>query len=233
MYKRIVLLFIAAALFAGCQTSPTPSDMDRMEDVEAPEQMQANLTNTVEESTQAEPSVAAEEPQEQERNTVMILMKTSKGDIKIELDPENAPKTVANFLSYVEADHYNGTVFHRVMNGFMIQGGGFDSDMEQKPAPRTVENEANNGLKNIVGSVAMARTPDPHSASAQFFINVGDNTFLDYPGQDGWGYCVFGQVVEGMDVVDAIKAVPTGNKGPHQNVPKDPVLINEVSVIGE
>lgn len=233
MYKRIMLLFIAAALFAGCQTSPTPSDMDRMEDVEAPEPVQATLTNTVEETAQAEPSVAAEEPQEQERNTVMILMKTSKGDIKIELDPEKAPKTVASFLSYVEADHYNGTVFHRVMNGFMIQGGGFDADMEQKPAPRTVENEASNGLKNTVGSIAMARTPDPHSASAQFFINVGDNTFLDYPGQDGWGYCVFGQVVEGMDVVDAIKAVPTGNKGPHQNVPTDPVLINEVSVIGE
>jgi cyclophilin family peptidyl-prolyl cis-trans isomerase len=161
-----------------------------MEDVEAPAPVQATLTNTVEETTQAEPSVAAEEPQEQERNTVMILMKTSKGDIKIELDPEKAPKTV-------------------------------------------VENEASNGLKNIVGSIAMARTPDPHSASAQFFINVGDNTFLDYPGQDGWGYCVFGQVVEGMDVVDAIKAVPTGNKGPHQNVPNDPVLINEVSVIGE
>ena len=119
------------------------------------------------------------------------------------------------------------------MNGFMIQGGGFDENMTQKNAPRTVENEASNGLKNTVGSIAMARTPDPHSASAQFFINVGDNTFLDYPGQDGWGYCVFGQVVEGMDVVDAIKAVPTGNKGPHQNVPTDPVMINEVSVIGE
>ena len=163
----------------------------------------------------------------------MILMKTSKGDIKIELDPEKAPKTVANFLEYAEAGHYNGTVFHRVMNGFMIQGGGFDANMAQKPAPRTVENEADNGLKNTVGSVAMARTPDPHSASAQFFINVGDNTFLDFPGQDGWGYCVFGQVVEGMDVVDAIKAVPTGNSGGHQNVPTDPVLINEVSVIVE
>lgn len=233
MYKRIVLLSIVAALFAGCQTSPTPSEMEMIEDVEAQEQVQATLTNTVEETTQAEPSVAAEEPQEQERNTVMILMKTSKGDIKIELDPEKAPKTVASFLEYVEAGHYSGTVFHRVMNGFMIQGGGFDENMTQKAAPRTVENEASNGLKNTIGSIAMARTPDPHSASAQFFINVGDNTFLDYPGQDGWGYCVFGQVVEGMDVVDAIKAVPTGNKGPHQNVPTDPVLINEVSVIGE
>ncbi len=161
----------------------------------------------------------------------MILMKTSKGDIKIELDPEKAPKTVDNFLSYVEAGHYNGTIFHRVMDGFMIQGGGFDVDMEQKPAPRTVENEANNGLKNVVGSIAMARTPDPHSASAQFFINVNDNAFLDYPGQDGWGYCVFGQVVDGMDVVNEIKAVPIGNSGFYQNVPTTPVMINEVSVI--
>jgi cyclophilin family peptidyl-prolyl cis-trans isomerase len=204
-----------------------------LEDIETPEQIQAAETNTVEEMTQAAPAVAAEEPQEQERNTVMILMKTSKGDIKIELDREKAPKTVENFLGYLEAGHYNGTVFHRVMNGFMIQGGGFDADMKQKPAPRTVENEADNGLKNIVGSIAMARTPDPHSASAQFFINVADNAFLDYPGQDGWGYCVFGQVVEGMDVVDAIKVVSTGNRGAHQNVPTDPVLINEVSVIEE
>jgi cyclophilin family peptidyl-prolyl cis-trans isomerase len=233
MYKRLVLLSIVSAFFAGCQSTPPPSDINKNKNIEVQEQVQATETNAVADTMQAEPSIAAAEPQEQERNTVMILMKTSKGDIKIELDPEKAPKTVASFLSYVEADHYNGTVFHRVMNGFMIQGGGFDADMEQKPAPRMVENEASNGLKNAVGSIAMARTPDPHSASAQFFINVGDNTFLDYPGQDGWGYCVFGQVVEGMDVVDAIKAVPTGNKGPHQNVPTDPVLINEVSVIGE
>jgi cyclophilin family peptidyl-prolyl cis-trans isomerase len=179
------------------------------------------------------PSRAAAEPQEPERNTVMILMKTSKGDIKIELYPEKAPKTVENFLSYVEAGHYSGTIFHRVMNGFMIQGGGLDVNMQQKPTPRTVENEANNGLKNTVGSIAMARLPDPHSGSAQFFINVNDNAFLDYPGQDGWGYCVFGQVVDGMDVVDAIKAVPTGYKNYHQNVPNDPIVIDEVSVIEE
>lgn len=231
MYKRLVLLSIVSALFAGCQSNPTPSHMDVIEDVEV--QVLPTETNIVSDTMQAEPSIAAEKPQEPERNTVMILMKTSKGDIKIELDPEKAPKTVENFLGYVEAGHYNGTIFHRVMNGFMIQGGGFDANMAQKPAPRTVENEANNGLKNTVGSIAMARTPAPHSASAQFFINVGDNTFLDYPGQDGWGYCVFGQVVEGMDVVDAIKAVPTGNRGSHQNVPTDPIMINEVSVIGE
>ena len=233
MYKRIVLLSIVAAVIAGCQSTPTPSGTEMVEDAKAERQVPETEANRGSDTMQAEPSIAAEEPQEQERNTVMILMKTSKGDIKIALDPEKAPKTVENFLGYVDAGHYNGTVFHRVMNGFMIQGGGFDTNMAQKPAPRTVENEASNGLKNIVGSIAMARTPDPHSASAQFFINVGDNTFHDYPGQDGWGYCVFGQVVEGMDVVDAIKAVPTGNKGPHQNVPTDPVLINEVTVIQE
>ena len=233
MYKRLMLLSIAAVFFAGCQSGPAPSGMDTMEDAGTPEQVQARGANRAADTLPAAPAAAAEQPQEQERNTVMILMKTSKGDIKIELDPEKAPKTVENFLGYLEAGHYTGTIFHRVMNGFMIQGGGFDADMKQKPAPRTVENEAGNGLKNTVGSVAMARTPDPHSASAQFFINVGDNAFLDYPGRDGWGYCVFGRVVEGMDIVDAIKAVPTGNRGPHQNVPTDPIMINEVSVIEE
>lgn len=169
----------------------------------------------------------------QERRTVMICMKTSKGDIKIELDKEKAPKTVENFLGYVESGHYNGTIFHRVIDGFMIQGGGFDVKMYQKPAPRTVVNEANNGLKNVVGSIAMARTAAPHSASAQFFINVNDNAFLNYPGQDGWGYCVFGSVVEGMDVVNEIKGVSTRTVGHFQNVPKDPVVITEVSVIDQ
>ncbi len=161
----------------------------------------------------------------------MILMKTSKGDIKLELNAEKAPKTVANFLSYVESGHYAGTIFHRVMDGFMIQGGGFDADMNQKPAPNTVENEAANGLGNAVGTIAMARTSDPHSAGAQFFINVGDNAFLNHPGQDGWGYCVFGEVVEGMDVLNEIKGVATGNAGGHQNVPVEPIVITEVSVV--
>ncbi|QBG49283.1 peptidyl-prolyl cis-trans isomerase [Verrucomicrobia bacterium S94] len=161
----------------------------------------------------------------------MILMKTSKGDIKLELNAEKAPKTVANFLAYVESGHYNGTIFHRVMDGFMIQGGGFDENMNQKAAPNTVENEADNGLKNDIGTIAMARTSDPHSASAQFFINVNDNAFLNYPGQDGWGYCVFGKVVDGMDVVNEIKGVKTGNSGFYQNVPVEPVTITEVSVI--
>ena len=159
----------------------------------------------------------------------MLLMKTTKGDIKLELDAGKAPKTVANFLKYVESGHYSGTIFHRVINNFMIQGGGFDENMVQKNAPHIVENEANNGLKNTRGTIAMARTSDPHSAGAQFFINVVDNGFLDFksPTQQGWGYCVFGKVVEGMDVVDAIKNVQT-RPG---DVPKETITITEVTVI--
>jgi peptidyl-prolyl cis-trans isomerase B (cyclophilin B) len=159
----------------------------------------------------------------------MILIKTTKGDIKLELDAVKAPKTVANFLKYVESGHYSNTIFHRVISNFMIQGGGMTANMAQKKAPYTVENEANNGLKNVRGSIAMARTSDPHSAGAQFFINVVDNGFLDFkaPTQQGWGYCVFGKVVEGMDVVDAIRAVPTAPG----DVPKETITITEVSVI--
>ena len=159
----------------------------------------------------------------------MILMKTSKGDIKIELDAEKAPNTVANFMKYVESGHYSNTIFHRVIDNFMIQGGGFTANMAQKNAPHTVDNEANNGLKNDRGTIAMARTSDPHSAGAQFFINVKDNDFLNFsaPTQQGWGYCVFGKVVEGMDVVDAIKVVPIGR----QDVPNDTITITEITVV--
>ncbi len=159
-----------------------------------------------------------------------VAFETSLGRIVVELAPKEAPKTVDNFLGYVRAGHYDGTVFHRVIDGFMIQGGGFEPGMKQKPTQEPVENEANNGLKNAAGSIAMARTSDPHSATAQFFINVSDNDFLDYPGQDGWGYCVFGRVVEGMDVVDAIKGVKTSNKGFHQNVPVEDVVIERAEV---
>lgn len=177
---------------------------------------------------EVEPTAAKEPEIKKEMNT-MILMKTTKGDIKIELDAAKAPKTVANFLKYVESGHYNGTIFHRVISNFMIQGGGHTADMTQKKAPYTVENEANNGLKNVRGSIAMARTSDPHSAGAQFFINVVDNGFLDFksPTMQGWGYCVFGKVVEGMDVVDAIRAVPTVPG----DVPRETITITEVSVI--
>jgi peptidyl-prolyl cis-trans isomerase A (cyclophilin A)/peptidyl-prolyl cis-trans isomerase B (cyclophilin B) len=159
-----------------------------------------------------------------------VTLKTNMGDIVLELYPEKAPKTVANFLQYAKNGHYNGTIFHRVIGSFMIQGGGFDKDMKQKPTNSTVENEARNGLKNEAYTVAMARTAAPHSASAQFFINVKDNSFLDYPGQDGWGYAVFGKVVKGMDVVNKIKGVETNNSGMHQNVPVKPIVIESVSV---
>ncbi|MGZ8287696.1 MAG: peptidylprolyl isomerase [Telluria sp.] len=160
-----------------------------------------------------------------------VLIKTNMGNITVELDAEKAPKTVANFLDYANKGHYNNTIFHRVIGNFMIQGGGFEPGMKQKPADQTVENEAKNGLKNDNYTLAMARTSDPHSASAQFFINVTNNTFLDYPGQDGWGYAVFGKVTEGKDVVDQIKKVKTTRSGMFADVPVDPVIIESVEVI--
>ena len=162
-----------------------------------------------------------------------VQFETSKGVIVLELDAEKAPKTVANFLSYVESGFYNGTIFHRVIPKFMIQGGGFDVDMKQKPTNDTIPNEANNGLKNVKGSIAMARTSAPHSATAQFFINVVDNSNLDFTSETphGWGYAVFGQVTQGLDVVLSIEEVGTGNQGMHQNVPLEPVVIEKASVI--
>lgn len=144
---------------------------------------------------------------------------------------ENAPKTVDNFLSYVRSGFYNNTIFHRVIDGFMIQGGGFEPGMKQKKTNAPIENEANNGLSNETYSIAMARTPDPHSATAQFFINVNNNDFLDYPGQDGWGYCVFGKVTEGKDVVDRIRKVATGRAGMHADVPLEDVIIEKAEEI--
>jgi len=153
-----------------------------------------------------------------------VELKTNRGVVVLELYPEKAPKTVANFLQYVKDGHFNGTVFHRVIDGFMIQGGGFDKDMRQKPTRAPVPNEAANQLRNDYGTIAMARTSDPHSATAQFFINVKDNDFLNHGGRD-FGYAVFGRVVSGMDVVDKIAGVPTASRGPYQNVPKTPVVI--------
>ena len=163
----------------------------------------------------------------------MVELHTNHGVIKLELDAEKAPKSVENFLNYVKAGHYDNTVFHRVIDGFMIQGGGFTADMEQKPTNAPVANEADNGLKNEKGTLAMARTNDPHSATAQFFINVKDNDFLNFssPTPQGWGYCVFAKVVEGLDIVDAIKKVKTGNKGFHQDVPVDDVVIEKAVIV--
>jgi peptidyl-prolyl cis-trans isomerase B (cyclophilin B) len=164
-----------------------------------------------------------------------VLLKTNKGDITLTLDAEKAPKTVANFLAYVKSGHYDGTIFHRVIDNFMIQGGGMAPGMKQKPTQAEIENEANNGLKNVNGSVAMARTNEPHSASSQFFINVNDNDFLNHtaPTAQGWGYAVFGVVSDGMDVVNAIRKVKTGSSGFHQDVPTEDVVIEKATVLAE
>lgn len=160
-----------------------------------------------------------------------LELKTSQGAVIIELYQDKAPKSVENFLQYAKDGFFNGTIFHRVIPDFMIQGGGFTPDMKQKEARAPIQNEAKNGLKNETGTLAMARTGDPHSASAQFFINLKDNSFLDYPGRDGWGYAVFGKVVQGLDIVQKIAKVPTANAGPHQNVPTTPVVIESVKLL--
>ena len=162
-----------------------------------------------------------------------VALETSKGKIVIELDAKHAPKSAANFLAYVRAGHYDGTIFHRVIRGFMVQGGGFDAEMRQKPTSPPVENEADNGLKNARGTLAMARTNDPQSATAQFFINTVDNRALDFrsKSESGWGYAVFGRVVEGMDVVDAIEGVRTGSRDPFRDVPAETVTITKAYVV--
>ncbi len=162
----------------------------------------------------------------------MIKLNTNHGTITLEMYPDQAPVTVENFLTYAREGFYNGTIFHRVINGFMIQGGGMESGMREKSTHAPIKNEADNGLKNERGTLAMARTMDPHSATAQFFINVNDNHFLNHtaPNAQGWGYCVFGKVVDGMEVVDKIKGVATGNYGFHQDVPKEEVVIESVEI---
>jgi len=164
-----------------------------------------------------------------------VLLKTNQGDITLTLDAVKAPKTVANFLQYVKSGHYDGTIFHRVIDNFMIQGGGMTAGMKEKSSGKQIENEANNGLKNDLGTVAMARTSDPHSATAQFFINVNDNDFLNHtaPNAQGWGYAVFGKVSDGMDVVNAIRKAKTATSGFHQDVPKEDVVIEKATVLEE
>ena len=167
------------------------------------------------------------------KEDTMVIIRTTFGEIKLELDAEAAPKTVANFVAYARDGFYDGTIFHRVIDNFMIQGGGFDAEMNQKSTGEPIENEADNGLKNDFGTIAMARTMDPHSATAQFFINVKDNDFLNHSGKNmqGWGYAVFGKVTEGSEVLDKIRAGPTTSRGGHQDVPADPVIIESVQVV--
>lgn len=162
-----------------------------------------------------------------------VKLHTNHGAITLELDSEKAPETVKNFLDYVTAGHYDNTIFHRVIKGFMIQGGGFEPGMKQKATREPIKNEADNGLKNVTGTIAMARTQAPHSATAQFFINVTDNDFLDFRSPDiqGWGYCVFGRVIDGMDVVNTIRSVRTGSSGFHQDVPVEDVVIERAEII--
>ena len=166
------------------------------------------------------------------RKVKMVTLHTNFGSITLELDAKAAPETVANFIQYAKDGHYDGTIFHRIIDGFMIQGGGFTADMDQKPTRAPIQNEAQNGLKNVTYSVAMARTPDPHSASSQFFINIADNAFLDFraANSQGYGYCVFGKVTEGQDVVDRIRKVRTGSKAGHQDVPVESVIIERAEV---
>ena len=163
----------------------------------------------------------------------VVELDTNMGAIVIELNEEKAPKTVENFLNYVKSGHYDGTIFHRIIDGFMIQGGGMDADMNEKATNKPVENEADNGLKNNAGTIAMARTQDPHSATSQFFVNVKDNDFLNHSGKNmqGWGYTVFGKVTSGMDVIEKMRGVPTGRFGMHADVPKEPVVINSATII--
>ncbi|WQG57410.1 peptidylprolyl isomerase [Pseudomonas sp. RTB3] len=163
-----------------------------------------------------------------------VKLTTNHGDILIELNADKAPETVANFVQYVKEGHYDNTIFHRVISNFMIQGGGFEPGMAQKKTRATIKNEANNGLSNRKGTVAMARTMEPHSASSQFFINVGDNAFLNHSGKNvqGWGYAVFGKVIEGMDVVDKIKSVQTTGKAGHQDVPVEDVIVEKAEIVG-
>lgn len=162
-----------------------------------------------------------------------VLLKTNHGDIKLELNAEKAPVTVANFIEYVKSGHYNGKIFHRVIDGFMIQGGGMDKDMKETRSGKPIKNEANNGLKNDKYTIAMARTSDPHSATAQFFINIKDNDFLNFSGENahGWGYAVFGKVTEGTEVVDKIKGVKTGRRGMHDDVPTETVIIESAELV--
>ena len=194
-----------------------------------------NSTSTIAAQTQPNLTSNINNQETTMSNMPVVELETSMGNITIELNEEKAPKTVENFLNYVKSGQYEGTIFHRIIDGFMIQGGGMDEQMNEKPTNKPVENEADNGLKNDKGTIAMARTQDPHSATSQFFINVKDNDFLNHTGKNaqGWGYTVFGKVTSGMDVIEKMRGVPTGRFGMHADVPKTPITINSAKIISE
>lgn len=232
----IVCLFLCTvACSQSNNTAPEKNKTTQTNSIEQPGNDDTSSSNNqVEDGTVSAPVETTPPIKETAMPTMqMALLKTNQGEIKIELNTEKAPLSVANFIEYAKAGHYDGTIFHRVIAGFMIQGGGFTPEMEQKPTNTPVQNEANNGLSNETFSLAMARTSAPHSATSQFFINVSDNSRLDFTSESGsgWGYAVFGKVVEGQDVVKAIEAVETGQSGPYGDVPKESVLIESVTIV--
>lgn len=220
MKQFLAIFFVLVLGLSGCGGADTASNTT------------AETTTKVAETSTSEQSSGGSMSQESSAGNPKVLIETSKGNITIELDAKNAPVTTENFMAYVKDGFYDGTIFHRVIPGFMVQGGGMNPDMSEKQTKAPIQNEANNGLANDRGTLAMARTNAPHSASSQFFINVSDNTFLNFKSESaqGWGYAVFGKVTEGMDIVDAIVGVKTGNHGMHQDVPVEPVVMNKVSV---
>ncbi len=222
-YQALAVV-LCSMLWVGCepagQDTKISAEKDK-EQIQKKEQPVAKSEKNQAETEQQTPAPASSLP--------VVVLETNKGNIVIELNSEKAPLTVENFLQYVDEKHYDGVIFHRVISGFMVQGGGFTPDMKEKPTRQSVQNEADNGVKNDRGTVAMARTPNPHSASAQFFINHKNNDFLNHTAKtpQGWGYCVFGKVIDGMDVVDAIAAVKTSSKGMHDDVPVEAVVITK------
>jgi peptidyl-prolyl cis-trans isomerase A (cyclophilin A) len=227
--RTVVVVTLGLATVCMAQTNPAEQPPAQVKQVSAPpiEIAPVKLEPVPAQPVEITPAQPESAPMQQENP--MVTIRTSKGNIEVELFADKAPLSVKNFLQYVDDKHYNGTIFHRVIKGFMIQGGGFTKSMSQKPTRAPIKNEAANGLKNDRGTIAMARTGDPDSATAQFFINVVDNSGLNRPSPDGHGYCVFGKVVQGMDVVDQIRSVPTGSQGGMQDVPTEPIEIIEVT----
>ena len=239
MKQNTTVVYIALLAFclslAACSNGPDQNNLEVSENDSAEVSRTAPEISAQSDTMQPKtnPDKITKEGKENMSSTRTALMKTNKGDVKIELDAEKAPLSVANFIEYTESGHYDGTLFHRVIPGFMVQGGGFEPGMKQKPTLTPIDNEANNGLTNLTYTIAMARTNAPHSATSQFFINVSDNDFLNFTSESGsgWGYAVFGKVIEGEEVIKAIEAVETGQAGPHGDVPKEDVVIESMTII--